>query len=201
MNSRTKIVITGGPSGGKTTLIEALRKEFPKKVKIVPEAASVLYKGGFPRLKNKSGLFYAQIAIYHTQKSLEQMLFENSTSDLLVCDRGSLDALAYWPNEEENFFQTINSNVEQELKRYDWVIHLDTPNENGYDNHNEIRTETHEEALVLNGKTKKAWEKHPQRIIISAENDFFTKMKKATDLILLILEGKDFNHIKKQIEG
>lgn len=201
MHQRTKIVITGGPSGGKTTMIDALKKEFPKKVKIVPEAASVLYKGGFPRLKSESGLYWAQIAIFHTQKSLEQMLFENSERELLVCDRGSLDALAYWPKDEINFFETIGSNIQTELKRYDWVIHLDTPNDNGYDSHNEIRTETHEEALILNEKTKKAWEQHHQRIIINAETDFFTKMKKATDLILMILDGKSYSEIKKQVEG
>lgn len=201
MHQRSKIVITGGPSGGKTTLIDYLKKEFPKKVKIVPEAASVLYKGGFPRLKSESGLYHAQIAIYYTQKSLEQMLFENSERELLVCDRGSLDALAYWPRSEENFFQTIQSSLEKELKRYDWVIHLDTALENGYDTHNELRTENHEEALILNEKTKKAWSMHPRRIIISSEVDFLTKMKKATELMTMILEDHQYQDIKKRIEN
>lgn len=43
------IVITGGPSGGKTTLIEAIKKELIKEVTTIPEAASLLYRGGLPR--------------------------------------------------------------------------------------------------------------------------------------------------------
>lgn len=46
---KVKIVVTGGPSGGKTTLIEALQKDLKGKVAVVPEAASILYRGGFPR--------------------------------------------------------------------------------------------------------------------------------------------------------
>ena len=103
-----KIAITGGPSGGKTTLIDALKKEFGQKIKIAPEAASILYKGGFPRIKNYSGYFHAQKAILTTQNELEHLLMENFPERLLVCDRGSLDSLAYWPDTEEHFFKTIN---------------------------------------------------------------------------------------------
>lgn len=193
---RTKIVITGGPSGGKTTLIEALKKEFLKKIIVVPEAASVLYKGGFPRIKTTSGHYHSQIAIYYTQKSLENMLAEDSTSELIVCDRGSLDAIAYWPNIDKDFFTTVNTSRAEELQRYDWVLHLDTASEQNYDNHNVIRTENHKEAVLLNEKIKLAWQDHPRRLIIGSESDFLSKMKNAIELITQILEGKSFDQIE-----
>jgi nicotinamide riboside kinase len=192
----TKIAITGGPSGGKTTLIEALRKEFSGKIKIVPEAASILYKGGFPRLASYEGKYHAQKAIYSTQKELEDLRCKTNPDALIVCDRGSLDALAYWPDSAEHFFETMQTTRKDELARYSWIIHLDTAQEPDYDTTNEIRTESFQEALLLNEKIKQAWEGHPQRLVITAENDFFSKMQKAIMLIHSILERKSFNEIK-----
>jgi nicotinamide riboside kinase len=185
-----KIAITGGPSGGKTTLIDALKKEFGQKIKVAPEAASILYKGGFPRIKNYSGYLHAQKAILTTQNELENLLMKNFPDRLLVCDRGSLDSLAYWPDTEEHFFEAIGSTREIELAKYEWLLHLDTAFETDYDTSNPIRTEDFHEALMLNDKIKKAWDGHKQRIILTAQNDFFTKMRKATDIVAEILGEK-----------
>lgn len=192
----TKIAITGGPSGGKTTLIEALKKEFGQKVKVVPEAASILYKGGFPRVKSYDGYFHAQKAIYETQKELENLRVKTNPEQLIVCDRGSLDALAYWPDTEEHFYKIVGTSRSFELARYQWIIHLDTATEPDYDASNPVRTEDFHEALLLNEKIKKSWEGHPQRFVITAENDFFSKMKKATSVIEAILDKKSFNEIR-----
>ena len=194
-----KVAVTGGPSGGKTTLIEALKKELAPKVKIVPEAASILYRGGFPRVKNYDGFFHAQKAIYYTQQEVEALRCKTHPDALIVCDRGSLDALAYWPDTEEHFFAEMKTTRSAEYKRYDWVIHLDTATEPDYDNSNEVRTEGFHEALSLNEKIKKSWEGHPQRIIITADNDFFAKMKKATLVIEAIMNKNTFTDIQKLI--
>jgi predicted ATPase len=189
------VAITGGPSGGKTTLIEALKKEFGAKVKIVPEAASILYKGGFPRVKSYEGYYHGQKAIYYTQKELELLRCKTHPDSLIVCDRGSLDALAYWPDTPQNFFATVNSTEKEELARYNWVIHLDTATEPDYDTTNEVRTESFGEAHLLNEKIKNSWKNHPQRIIITSENDFFSKMKKATLTIEAILQNKTYKEV------
>lgn len=194
-----KIAVTGGPSGGKTTLIEALKKEFGHKVKIVPEAASILYKGGFPRIKNYSGYFHAQKAIFATQQEIENLTLENYQETLIVCDRGSLDSLAYWPDTEAHFFYSFSTTREKELMRYQWLLHLDTAMESDYDTTNMVRTENFNEALLLNEKIKKSWEGHPQRFIISASSDFFTKMKKSTQIVEGVLNGKSYSEIKSLI--
>lgn len=182
-----KLVITGGPSGGKTTLIEVLKKEFGNKIKIAPEAASILYKGGFPRIKNYAGYFHAQLAIVSTLRHIEDLLVECHPDSLIICDRGSLDSLAYWPDASEHFFSNIQSTRQVELLRYDWVLHLDTATEVDYDTTNPIRPESFHEALMLNEKVRSSWEGHPRRQIITAENDFFGKMKKSTDIVAQIL--------------
>ncbi|MBC7421295.1 MAG: ATP-binding protein [Bdellovibrio sp.] len=190
-----KIAITGGPSGGKTTLIDALKQTFGSKVKVVPEAASILYKGGFPRAKDYNGYYHAQKAIFATQRELEELRTKTHPDALIVCDRGSLDSLAYWPDTEEHFYKTLNTDRKTEIARYDWVIHLDTATETDYDTSNDIRTENFHEALLLNEKIKKSWEGHPQRVVITAENDFVSKMKKATAVIDAILNQKTYEDI------
>lgn len=195
-----KIAVTGGPSGGKTTLIEALKKEFGQKLKIVPEAASILYKGGFPRVKNYSGYLHAQKAILSTQKEIEDLTTDNYPGLLLVCDRGSLDSLAYWPDSEEHFFKTLATTRETELNRYAWLLHLDTALESDYDTTNMVRTENFHEALLLNDKIKKSWDGHPQRFIITASSDFFTKMRKATQIIEGIFQGQSFIEIQSSLQ-
>lgn len=185
-----KIAITGGPSGGKTTLIEALKKDLGQKVVLVPEAASIIYKGGFPRIKSPSATYHTQRAIFFLQRELEA-LGEDLASELqiIVCDRGSLDGLAYWPYEESTFFTSLLTTKEAELARYDWIIHLDTADVSHYDTTNPIRTESFQEAQDLNNRIKRAWEGHPQRLIISSKEDFLSKMQASMMVIKNILSG------------
>jgi nicotinamide riboside kinase len=197
VKKQIKVAVTGGPSGGKTTLIDALKKEFSPRIKVVPEAASILYKGGFPRVKSYDGYYHAQKAIYSVQKEIEDLRCKLYPEALIVCDRGSLDSLAYWPDSVEHFFTTMNTSLEQEASRYDWIIHLDTAREPDYDMSNEVRTENFSEALMLNEKIKKSWQFHKQRIIISSEQDFFSKMKKATLVIEAILSYKKYSEVLK----
>ncbi len=196
MNSAVKIAITGGPSGGKTMLIEALRKELGNKCAVVQEAATILYSGGFPRKKDYDSLVHTQRAIYYTQRELEDIVAHiGKNTQLIICDRGSLDSIAYWPDPENHFYESLQTNKTRELARYDWVLHLDTAAAEFYDLSNPIRTETYSEALELNDKIKKAWQGHPRRIIIPHTPDFITKMSISTLVIKAILNQESMEEI------
>jgi predicted ATPase len=199
MTKKTKIVITGGPSGGKTTLIEALQKDFTQKVSVVPEAASILYRGGFPRKPSPAGKKHAQRAICFTQRELEDLVSAENKAQLIVCDRGSLDSIAYWPADPDDFFKSLQTSKELELKRYDWVIHLDTASMETFDTTNPIRTESHKEATELNTMIKEAWMGHPRRIIIPHEDQFLQKIIRAKKAIELIMAGQSFQMIQNEI--
>ncbi len=196
---KIKIVVTGGPSGGKTTLIEVLQKDLKGKASVVPESASILYRGGFPRRATPEGRRHVQRAIYLTQKELEELVAAEAKSDVVVCDRGSLDSIAYWPGPESEFFQSLNSSLKEELSRYHWVIHLDTAPLEFFDTSNPIRTESHQEALELNQKIKRAWREHPRRIIISHEVEFLLKIGKAKNVIEKIVQGHSHSDILASI--
>jgi nicotinamide riboside kinase len=199
MKQHQVIVITGGPSGGKTTLIEAIKRELNTEVVTVPEAASLLYRGGFPRGRDISSRVRAQKAIYYVQEQLEGLALDQKDIPTLVCDRGSLDGMAYWPEEAPDFFQGLGSNLKRETARYDWVLHLDTAHSSAYDVTNPLRTENFDEAWKLNERIKWAWAQHSQVLVVSANTDFFSKMALCLHLIRGIIDGRDYESLKKDL--
>src|SRR5690606_41553642 len=44
-----KIALTGGPGGGKSTAAELFKREYKDFISLVPEVATLLFKGGYPR--------------------------------------------------------------------------------------------------------------------------------------------------------
>jgi predicted ATPase len=197
--SFNSIVITGGPSGGKTTLIEAIKKELGKEVTTVPEAASLLYRGGLPRAQNATSMMHVQRAIYFLQRELEGLYQEQTSTSTLVCDRGSLDGLAYWPSVTQNFFESVQTTEIHELSRYQWVLHLDTATHDSYETTNPLRTESYDEPSRLNEKIKSAWARHPQRLIVAPNSDFFSKMALCLHLIRSIMKGKQYGEIIREL--
>lgn len=198
-HKRRKLAITGGPSGGKTTLIEALQRDKGHQVAVVPEAASILYRGGFPRRKGTVRQKHVQRAIYYTQFELEALVHDEHTDKLIICDRGSLDSNAYWPKDGTQFLESVNSTLENEIARYDWVMHLDTAPEAHYDSENPIRTESYSEAQELNRQILDAWSAHPYRWIIHHQNDFFSKMNLCMQIINMLLQDKSFDEIQSKL--
>lgn len=196
---RRKLAITGGPSGGKTTLIDTLQRDLGHQIAVAPEAASILYKGGFPRRKGTVRQKHVQRAIYFTQYELEALVQDEHSNKLIICDRGSLDSMAYWPKDGSRFLDSVNSNLETEINRYDWVLHLDTAPEAHYDSENPIRTETYQEALDLNSKILDAWSPHPKRWVVHHQSDFFTKMSLCMKVIKMILDHKSFEDIQDKL--
>ena len=106
-----KIVLTGGPGAGKTTIAEVLDKAFPQKLIIVPEAASILFNGGFPRWDDLEIKKSIQKAVYYVQIELEKTYELHYPNKLLVLDRSTLDGAAYWPDHPNNFFKEFNSSL------------------------------------------------------------------------------------------
>jgi hypothetical protein len=120
----------------------------------------------------------AQRAIFHVQKEMEQLIVEDDQWVLGLCDRGALDGLAYWPASEEAFWQQVGSTPDAELSRYEAVIHLRTPTEAmGYNNQNELRIESPEEAQIVDKRIEEIWSRHPGYIQIPSSNDFLGKAR------------------------
>lgn len=182
------IVLTGGPGAGKTAVMEAARQIFAKSVHILPEAASIVYSGGFPRLGTRTSIHAAQRAIFRVQEELERFSIEEGLTSVTLCDRGISDGAAYWPEGIESFYANIGLAQEQVHARYHTVIHLRTPSVSmGYDLSNPMRIETPEQAAALDRRIEQVWEAHPNRFVVPATETFTEKLEHVTDLIMAAL--------------
>lgn len=178
---KLKIVLTGGPGAGKTAVLDMLRHELCKHVAILPESAGLVFSGGFPRSANPEVRRAAQRAIYHVQCELEAA-FEAGGSNVLLCDRGSLDGVAYWPGPGD-FWKAVGTTRMAVLRRYDVVIHLRVPAEPHYGHQNPLRTESALEARAIDDRILESWHGHPRRIVIDSCDDFLEKARRALEAI------------------
>ena len=175
-NGRCRIVVTGGPGGGKTTAADLFRREIGERVVVVPESATLLFSGGFPRVVEPTACASAQCAIYHVQTNLEDVQSARYPDRILLCDRGTVDGAAYWPGSAEDFFKAVGSSEERELARYDAVIFFETAAAGGIsiEGGNPVRIESNEEALELDRRLRALWSKH-ERFVVVPHNPSFVK--------------------------
>lgn len=173
-----RVVITGGPGAGKTAILELARRDLCEHVEVLPESASIVFRGGFPRRDGDIARRCAQRAIYRVQTELETMAV---SGDLVValCDRGTLDTLAYWPSAWSDFFGELGTTMEAELARYAAVIHLRVPDDASDYRQNEIRRESWAEAREVDARLIEVWARHPRRVIIDGDRDFIVKAEQA----------------------
>lgn len=179
---RRRVVLTGGPGAGKTAVLALVRQAFCEHVVILPETASILFGGGFPRGSAPAQLRPSQRAIFFTQRELEATT-EGSNAAIVLCDRGTVDAAAYWPGPED-FWDAVGTTLEEQLGRYDAVIHLRTPRPAaGYDHSNPLRIEPAAEAAAIDERILSAWERHPNRSVVDEAPDFMTKAARAVQVL------------------
>ncbi len=176
------VVLTGGPGAGKTAFLEIVRRNFCAHVAVLPEAASIIFGGGFPRKESLAGRRASQRAIFRVQRELETLALEEGDAAVVLCDRGTLDGLAYWPLDDDSFFAENDSTRAGELARYSSVIHLRTPSR-GYDHRNPLRIESAREAAALDARIATAWDGHPHRSFVASTDGFMEKVARAIELV------------------
>ena len=147
------------------------------------EAASIGFGGGFPRHPEPYARAAAQRAIYHVQRELEQIAMDTPSSKTIVCDRGTLDGLAYWPLTPDLFFEDLDTTLNREMARYEAVIHLRTPTtHNGY-HRDAMRLEGVREAAAIDERLLSVWKDHPKRFVVESTPDFLEKARRVLGII------------------
>jgi predicted ATPase len=177
------VVLTGGPGAGKTAALEVIQRELCPHVVVLPEAASILWRGGFPRRASLPARRAAQRAIVRVQLELQRMALEEDRVALVVCDRGTLDGLAYWPGEPDSYFEELGTTRARELARYAAVIQLRPPSHDGGYRPSDVRTETAAEAAAIDARIEAAWSGHPRHLIVAAHDDFLAKVRATIELV------------------
>lgn len=198
-----RVVLTGGPCGGKTTSLTQLRARLESEgyaVFVVPEIPSILIGGG----ANLGALELKDFKQFETNVLSLQLAFENAFIDLaradtkpsvIIYDRGLMDPAAYVSAELWSELLAANGWTEEGLcdDRYDLVLHL-TSAAIGAEAHyawdtDAIRKEPPSLAADLDQKVERAWTRHPAHHVIDNSTDFPTKLNRVWSLIEAQLKG------------
>jgi len=182
---RCRLVLTGGPGGGKTTAADLFRRELGERVVVVPESATILFAGGFPRSREAEAGRAVQRAIFHVQRNIEDVQSAHFPDRVLLCDRGTIDGAAYWPNGERDFFDAMGTTFDAELGRYDAVVFFETAAVAGasIEGGNPVRSESLSEAVELDRRLRELWCRHPRFMMVPHMSSFVRKI--TTGLALL----------------
>lgn len=167
--SYPKIVLTGGPCAGKTTLlpglVERVRKYVP--VIVVPEVATLLFQGGAKAPTDERDMADFQEHVTHVQIALEDAAVANLQAQggkgLVVCDRGVMDNLAYCdPREWVLMAERCGWTAPGLLVRYHTVVHLTTAAVGAREHYvnTDIRRESPDAAAAADAQTMRAWMAH-----------------------------------------
>ncbi len=217
MKKILRIVITGGPCGGKTTALEEISKIFRTQgytVFIVNETATELINDGvkpFGNTEDKLELIDFQKMVLEAQLAKEKIrdyAAEHCKNEnvVIIYDRGILDNRAYLKDEEFKMLIDEKGITESEiLARYDLVIHLVTAADGKPEHYdlktNKARTETIEEAIQKDRRTMESWSTHPNQKIVINDCLFDEKIQKVGNIIRGFLgENEVLNQEKYKIQ-
>lgn len=204
-----RIVLTGGPCGGKSTAMSHISdrlKGLGFRVFCVPEAAALLITGigmvppmlpEHEHLTFEGTLLRTKIALEDTFTALAR---SSKRRSVVLCDRGTMDTRAYMDKET---FDLVLSEfgwnvVDLRDRRYDGVVHLVTaaigaPQHYGTEN-NTARHESLEQAAELDFKVLEAWVGHPRIRIVDNSTDWNGKLTRVLDAVCQFVGAPRPNH-------
>jgi len=205
-----KIVFTGGPCAGKTTLIDKTKKYLLEKgydVLVIPETATILKQIGLD-FESVGSVKEFQEAMFKAQKFYEDLVIQtprrNKSKLIILYDRGILDNKAYCGSSEifDSILKKHHSFELEELDDYDVVLNLVSLavcNPKKYNlTSNTQRTENIEEAAQIDKKTSDVWAGHRNLKIINSNitiEESFEIIKKSIINLINGIDIKDINQI------
>jgi CYTH domain-containing protein/predicted ATPase len=203
-----RVVITGGPGGGKTEIMSHLTQVLEDrgyKVFVVPETATELILNGIRPGKHISFTEF-QGFVLDKQLSKEELYekavkYYKQDKVIIFYDRGILDGCAYVDKSPtfEELLKERGLSFANVFARYDAVIHLVTaangaikyyqwndPTKESVGN-NAARRETPKEACEKDKNTLNSWIGHPHLRVFDNSTDFNGKINRVVEEIFALL--------------
>jgi CYTH domain-containing protein/predicted ATPase len=191
------LVVTGGPCAGKSTALAQIADWCVKcgiHPYIVPEVATRLINSGFDRASPKFQEYVLREIISTENLCLEDARIYPRRKSVIICDRGAPEGIVY---DKEGFERACIKNnlniVDLRDSRYSGVIFLQSA-ANGAEkfyttSNNAARSESVEEARLLDERTRNVWTGAP--LVKIVENvpgkDFEHKMQRVIQALAQIL--------------
>ena len=198
MSQVYKIVLTGGPCGGKTTAIHFLKQELTHRgiaVFCLDEMATKLKNAGktpenMGNYAFHSLLFREQLK---TERSIETSAAEaEAEKSVILCDRGLLDNKAYVSEDDFKQYSSECGCLENQLLcSYDAVFHLVTAAKGAEKyytlENNKARSEDIEQARKLDDAVLSVWVGTPHLRILDNRGVFQEKLQRLLQETLAVL--------------
>lgn len=205
-----KVVLTGGPGSGKTSVKDGIIKHFSVQgyqVLFVSETASELINGGVKCFGNNSlNVVDFQEYVMKLQLLKEQIYIDAASKlggDVIVIyDRGTIDNFAYMSEDEGH--EIINRVLEGKTKvdllnNYDLVIVLQSSKDFYTTENNKARSEDVNEALELGKRTLNSWVGHKKLKIVGPKDTLHEKINEVLNLINELLEKTQVKRQEKYL--
>ena len=210
-----KVVLTGGPGSGKTTVYNKLVEYYKNKgdcfIITVPETASELINSGIRPDKCKSIQMFQEIVfkrqILKEETALDGLLNSKETkqNNIIIYDRGVLDNKAYLDSQKD-FDKIICDTKYNELEildSYDLVIDLMSTAGSDickYEKEtNKARFEDENEAVKLQAKTSWAWVNHRNLKIVDVKENVDDKVEEVISYINELIESKQNKIVSRYV--
>lgn len=187
-----RVVLTGAPLAGKSTVLQVLASQFPHQLHVIPEVATIAFGhlGVAAPTTEEHARRYNRHAcsMQRTFEDMGRLHAHRTGRRLVILDRGLIDNVAYCPN----ILELIGSSREREYSEYQAVLHLAVPDEATYyahkaQNSTRLESETHEVALDLEQRIREAWSDHPHYHFVSNEGGWRTKVERTLNHVRNLL--------------
>lgn len=205
-----RIVLTGGPCGGKSSALAHVCRtatDAGYDVLVVPEAATLLFNGGVQYPTSDEDQINFQVQIMRIQLANERAFTSvaerTGRPTIVVMDRGLLDGKGYLrtPNMWRAILRRHQIDEAYIFGRYDAVVHLVSSADGAEACYKRghvaddtgravIRHETPARARKLDEEMRRCWAAHPEHHVIG--NGFCTfaaKVQAATDAVMSVALG------------
>ena len=202
-----RIVLTGGPGSGKTTIIEKIKSVYESqglKVVIIPETATELINEGMGFSDGLISLLDFQELVLRLQLAKEMVAERysemNKQDVLIVYDRGTIDNTAYISKEEfDEILRRLGNNVDYAklINKYDLVINLVGRKDFYTTANNKARSESADVAIELGKKTLQSWVGHKDLRIVQPKDNIDDKIHEVLNIINELLEKEQ---VKRQVK-
>jgi predicted ATPase len=189
-----RVVLTGGPCGGKTSVLNYLRRRLGKKVITIPEIATLMLAGGFPIPDkdmpwSRTWEVMFEAAVFPTIRSFEDVQsLRSERPQVVVSDRGLPDVAAHSDQTVTEFCKRFGITEQVMMERYDVVVYLPSlalTHPSKYSRRqNGARYANISRARELEVRTRRVWARHKNKHIVSGS---LRQRKRATMAIIKAL--------------
>ena len=206
-----RIVLTGGPGSGKTSVLEKINQVYSAegyKVILVDETATYLINKGIrPFGEGKIDMVDFQELVLKFQIAKEELIdravqMMDAENVIIVYDRGTIDNRAYINEEEFQEVLTRLNNVvsiNELMDKYDLVINLVGRKDFYTTENNAARSEEADDALKLGDVTLRGWLGHKNIRVVYPKDTLSEKLNEVLNIINGILNEKEVIHQEKYL--